>query len=59
MEPETNEDYLARVKTEIELSAKVWQHAITEASQIAGKSSHNINVVDLAQRILDEARRGI
>lgn len=51
------EKYLEMKRTEIELSAKIWQHAITEASQIAGKSSHNINIVDLAQRILDEARR--
>lgn len=57
MEHETHDQYLERVRIQILLAGRVWQAAINAASAIAQSSQHNINVVDLAQRILDESRR--
>lgn len=52
-----DDDYLKQTKDRIDIAASVWQHAIIQAEQIVRSSTHNIGVLDLAQRILDESRR--
>ena len=53
----SDEHYLKQTKARIDTSARVWQYAITQAEQIVRSSTHNIGILDLAQRILDESRR--